>query len=107
LVVDGDLGTLPATTGSTLYRIAQEALTNATKHAPGSAVQVQVDVTGDTVEFSVGSAGPPRQGTGMGLQGMRERALAVGGTCNAGPDGRGWRVHACLPLSGASPAVSK
>ncbi len=43
----------------------------------------------------------------MGLQGMRERALAVGGTCNAGPDGRGWRVHACLPLSGASPAVSK
>jgi signal transduction histidine kinase len=107
LVVDGDLGTLPATTGSTLYRIAQEALTNATKHAPGSAVQVQVDVTGDTVEFSVGSAGPPRQGTGMGLQGMRERALALGGTCSAGPDGRGWRVHACLPLSGASPAVSK
>ena len=107
LVVDGDLGTLPATTGSTLYRIAQEALTNATKHAPGSAVQVQVDVTGDTVEFSVGSAGPPRQGTGMGLQGMRERALALGGTCSAGPDGRGWRVHACLPLSGSSPAVSK
>jgi len=107
LVVDGDLGTLPATTGSTLYRIAQEALTNATKHAPGSAVQVQVDVTGDTVEFSVGSAGPARQGTGMGLQGMRERALAVGGTCSAGPDGCGWRVHARLPLSGASPVVSK
>jgi signal transduction histidine kinase len=107
LVVDGDLGILPATTGSTLYRIAQEALTNATKHAPGSAVQVQVDITGDTVEFSVGSAGPARQGTGMGLQGMRERALAVGGTCSAGPDGRGWRVHACLPLSGASPVVSK
>jgi signal transduction histidine kinase len=107
LVVDGDLATLPSTTGSTLYRITQEALTNATKHAPGSAIEVRVDITGDTVEFSVGSAGPARQGTGMGLQGMRERALAVGGTCNAGPDGRGWRVHACLPLSGASPAVSK
>ena len=107
LVVDGDLATLPSTTGSTLYRITQEALTNATKHAPGAEVQVQVDITGDKVEFSVGSAGPPRQGTGMGLQGMRERALAVGGTCSAGPDGRGWRVHACLPLSGASPAVSK
>jgi len=107
LVVDGDLATLPSTTGSTLYRITQEALTNATKHAPGSAIEVRVDITGDRVEFSVGSAGPARQGTGMGLQGMRERALAVGGTCNAGPDGRGWRVHACLPLSGASPAVSK
>jgi signal transduction histidine kinase len=107
LVVDGDLATLPSTTGSTLYRITQEALTNATKHAPGSAIEVRVDITGDTVEFSVGSAGPARQGTGMGLQGMRERALAVGGTCSAGPDGRGWRVHACLPLSGASPAVSK
>jgi signal transduction histidine kinase len=107
LVVDGDLATLPSTTGSTLYRITQEALTNATKHAPGAEVQVQVDITGDKVEFSVGSAGPPRQGTGMGLQGMRERALAVGGTCSAGPDGRGWMVHACLPLSGASPAVSK
>ena len=107
LVVDGDLATLPSTTGSTLYRITQEALTNATKHAPGSEVQVQVDITGDKVEFSVGSAGPPRQGTGMGLQGMRERALAVGGTCSAGPDGRGWMVHACLPRSGASPVVSK
>ena len=107
LVVEGDLATVPSTTGSTLYRITQEALTNATKHAPGAEVQVQVDITGDKVEFSVGSAGPPRQGTGIGLQGMRERALAVGGTCSAGPDGRGWMVHACLPLSGASPAVSK
>ena len=107
LVVDGDLATLPSTTGSALYRIAQEALTNATKHAPGSAVQVRVGITGDTVDCSVGSAGPAGQGSGMGLQGMRERALAVGGTCSAGPDGRGWRVHACLPLTGASPAVSK
>ena len=107
LVVDGDLATLPSTTGSALYRIAQEALTNATKHAPGSVVQVRVGITGDRVECSVGSAGPARQGSGMGLQGMRERALAVGGTCSAGPDGRGWRVHACLPLTGAPPAVSK
>jgi signal transduction histidine kinase len=106
-VVDGDLAILPSTTGSALYRIAQEALTNATKHAPGSAVHVRVGITGDKVECSVSSAGPARQGSGMGLQGMRERALAVGGTCSAGPEGCGWRVHACLPLTGASPVVSK
>ena len=107
LAVDGDLATLPATTGSTLYRIAQEALTNAAKHAPGSAVRVRLDITADRAELSVGSAGPARHGSGMGVQGMRERALAVGGTCSAGADGSGWRVHACLPLSGVSAAVSK
>ncbi len=97
LVVDGDLRGLPATTGSTVYRIVQEALTNASTHAPGSAVVVHVVIRNGQVDVSVDSAGSPGRGSGLGLLSMRERAQAVGGTCSAGPGGRGWLVHACLP----------
>ena len=97
LVVDGDVRGLPATTGSTVYRIVQEALTNASKHAPGSPVAVQVAIQNGQVDVAVDSAGPPGQGLGLGVLSMRERAQAVGGTCTAGPGGRGWLVHACLP----------
>jgi signal transduction histidine kinase len=47
---------------------------------------------------AVDSAGPPTEGSGLGLASMRERAEAVGGTCTAGPGGRGWMVRASLPL---------
>ncbi len=97
LVVDGDLRGLPATTGSTVYRIVQEALTNASTHARGSAVVVHVVIRNGQVDVSVDSAGSPGRGSGLGLLSMRERAQAVGGTCSAGPGGRGWLVHACLP----------
>jgi signal transduction histidine kinase len=101
LAVEGNPDDLPATTGSALFRIAQEALTNAAKHAPGSAVEMRLDITGDRVEFGVETCGPAGHGSGMGLQGMRERARAVGGSCSAGPYRNGWRVHACLPVSDA------
>jgi len=97
LVVDGDVRELPATTGSTVYRIVQEGLTNASKHAPGAPVVVQVAIQNGQVDVSVDSAGPPGQGFGLGVLSMWERARAVGGTCTAGPGGRGWLVHACLP----------
>jgi signal transduction histidine kinase len=97
LVADGDTTGLPATTGSTVYRIVQEALTNASKHAPGSPVLVTIAMHNGQVEVSVDSAGSPGQGSGLGLASMRERAQAVGGTCTAGPGGRGWLVHARLP----------
>jgi signal transduction histidine kinase len=96
LVIDGDVSEIPATTGSTVYRIAQEALTNASKHAPGSPVLVKITIQ-NGVELSVDSAGSPGQGSGLGVLSMRERAQAVGGTCTAGPGGRGWLVHARLP----------
>lgn len=99
LVVDGDLGTLPATTASTVYRIVQEALTNAAKHAVGAPVVVAVTADGERVDVSVDSAGLPGQGAGMGVAGMRERAEAVGGTCSAGPGGSGWLVRASLPVA--------
>ena len=98
--VRGDLGTLPATTGLTVYRIVQEALTNAAKHAPGAEVAVDLAVTDTGVELTVDSAGPPGSGSGSGAGSMRERAEALGGRFSAGPGGRGWQVRASLPVAG-------
>jgi len=100
LVVDGDPARLPAVIGSTVYRIVQEALTNASKHAPGSPVLVKITIQ-NGVEVCVDSAGVPGRSSGLGLASMRERARAVGGTCSAGPGGRGWLVHARLPIAAA------
>jgi signal transduction histidine kinase len=88
---------LPATVGVTLYRILQEALTNAARHAPGCAIAVHI-ATGDRrVELAVDSAGAPGGGRGMGLETMRERAEALGGGCEAGAADGGWRVRAWVP----------
>jgi len=102
LEVSGDLAALPATTGSALYRITQEALTNAAKHAPGAAIDVDVEVTSLRARLTVDSSGPPGHGQGLGLVGMSERAAVLGGTCQAGPGGRGWLVEASLPVPGGS-----
>lgn len=86
-----------------VYRIIQEALTNALRHAPGTpVVEVAVRVRGDQVEAVVTDRGavltiPPSPGSGRGLVGMRERAAVFGGTVDAGPYGEGWRVRALLP----------
>jgi signal transduction histidine kinase len=99
--VDGDLGTLPNTVGLATFRILQEALTNAVKHAPNTTSTVHVAVARDAVRLSVDSSGPPKRGSGLGLLGMRERAESLGGRCDAGPGGSGWLVRAELPLGGA------
>jgi signal transduction histidine kinase len=98
LTVDGDTGRLPATTGLAIYRILQEALTNAVKHAPGSPTAVRLAVEANAVRLAVDSAAEPGTGTGMGVPSMRERAKSLGGSCQAGPGGRGWLVQATLPL---------
>ena len=96
-----------------VYRIAQEALTNASKHAPGSIAELVIGWTDHGVALTitntaspVGRPGPPAQGTGHGLNGMRERATAAGGTVTFGPtaDG-GYQVTADLPAAstGAPP----
>jgi signal transduction histidine kinase len=105
LLVDGDTGRLPATAGSAIYRILQESLTNAARHAPGSPVEVRLTVEPGAVVLLVDSAGRPGHGTGMGLLSMRERAAALGGSCTAGPGGPGWTVRAVLPLVDASSGV--
>jgi signal transduction histidine kinase len=101
LAIDGDTGRLPATTGLAVYRILQEALTNAVKHAPGSPTAVRLAVEADAVGLAVDSAAEPGTGTGVGVLSMRERAESLGGSCQAGPGGRGWLVQAALPLDAA------
>lgn len=95
--LDGDLDTLPGTVGLATYRILQEALTNAARHAPQAVATVRLAVTPDAVRLTVDSSGAPGTGDGLGLLGMRERAALLGGSCSAGPGGSGWLVRAELP----------
>ncbi len=89
-----------------LRRTAQEALTNATKHAPGAAPMVQLAFTPEEVVLTVtddgcseGIAPSPLADTGggYGLEGLRERAELIGGTLVAGPFGSGWQVRLSVP----------
>jgi signal transduction histidine kinase len=84
------------------YRIIQEALTNARRHAPGAAVDVELHYTGDTLRLAVRDNGPGPSAAappgGHGLSGMRERATAVGGELRTGPaPGGGFLIEAHLP----------
>ncbi|GHI08296.1 histidine kinase [Streptomyces cellostaticus] len=105
-VARADHGTeLPAAVDLAAYRIVQEALTNAQKHAgPDAKAEVSVVRVGPHIEVTVlddgaGAGGEPGAGGGHGLLGMRERVTAVGGTLTTGPRyGGGFRVHAILPV---------
>ena len=103
--VQGDTAGLPATTGLAVYRILQEALTNAARHAPGAPTEVRLAVGAGAVTLTADSRAEPGTGTGLGVVSMRERAESLGGSCQAGPGGRGWLVRATLPLrrSGRGP----
>ncbi|GAA3344905.1 sensor histidine kinase [Amorphoplanes nipponensis] len=95
---------VPEAVGLAAYRIVQEALANAARHAPGGPVSVSVRGTPEALEVEVGNEpgapGPAVGGPGHGLVGMRERSTLLGGTLEAGPrpDG-GYRVAARLPLA--------
>lgn len=102
----------PPGIGLTVYRIVQESLVNAARHAPGARTRVQVAVGRDEVEVSVTSdgvtaatVGSPPGHRGFGLQGMRERAEAAGGSLQAGLGESGWVVHGRIPISGCEPPV--
>jgi signal transduction histidine kinase len=85
----------------TAYRIAQEALTNARRHAPGAEVEVELRWETGTLHLEVRDNGPgtPVEANGHGIAGMRERAEMVGGTLTAGPaTGGGFAVRADLPI---------
>jgi len=103
--VTGDPGPVSVETSHTVIRVAQEALTNATKYAHGAARTMTLDFTDDRVCLTVtngpATAPPPAAvvgGTGVGLVGLRERAALLGGTLQAGPqDGGGWTVRLEVP----------
>ncbi|MFB6398126.1 sensor histidine kinase [Polymorphospora lycopeni] len=102
----GDLDGIPATVGTAIYRLAQESVTNARRHAR-HATRIEVLVAADagsvrlrvTDDGDTGSARPAGPG-GFGIVGMTERASLLGGTCEAGPNlDRGWTVAVVLPWS--------
>jgi signal transduction histidine kinase len=93
---------LPAAVDLTAYRIAQEALTNAAKHAPGGRVDVDVCFVDQVLQVEIRNDvfhADTEPADGAGLLNMRERADAVGGTLTAGPADGGWLVRADLPVS--------
>ena len=109
----GDLSRVAPSIGAALYRITQEALANAARHAPQARTALGIEVgdghasliaetTGPTVPEPAGEADRPR----YGLLGMHERATALGGEFAAGPTAEGWRVTCRLPLeaNGDGPA---
>jgi len=126
LIVSGPVTEFDPGVELAAYRIVQEALTNARRHAPGAAVDVELCYADDALRLRVRDNGPgpagspgsgahgPREtqaagdyalaGAGHGLLGMRERTLAVGGTLRTGPaPGGGFLVEAVLP---AKPEVA-
>jgi len=88
-----------------LYRAAQEALTNARKHAPGTEVSVRLDFTPETTVLvvdngatrTVAAGDVAGTGGGFGLRGMRERIELVGGRFRAEPTTSGWTVEIAVP----------
>ncbi|WP_432155829.1 sensor histidine kinase [Streptomyces sp. bgisy153] len=109
-------GPLPAPVELAAYRIVQESLTNALKHAAPGPVRVSLARRDGALEVAVsspygaaggehgdGDGGPRAPGSGAGLVGMRERATLLGGTFAAGARGAQWTVHATLPLADTPP----
>ncbi|WP_405592021.1 sensor histidine kinase [Streptomyces sp. NBC_01092] len=111
LTVTGDERPLTATVDRAMYRIVQEALTNAARHAGPAKVSVQLAYGEDDLTICVeddGTADPSRApAPGIGLTGMRERVTALGGTLDAAPrEEGGFVVRACLPLGEAGGPVA-
>jgi signal transduction histidine kinase len=111
LTLPDDLEAIPRQTGTAVYRITREALTNIIRHAHASKASVQVDHHNGRVEVAVRDDGAEvgegrgrDSGTGHGIVGMRERAEALGGSLSAGrsSDG-GFLVTASLPIGSDRP----
>jgi len=106
LEIEGVPDAVPAAVDLSAYRIVQEGLTNALKHAgPGAVTRVALDFRTDGVrlEVSDNGIGPPAgaDAAGNGLRGIAERVAMLGGDLATGPheDGSGFRLTAMLPLS--------
>ncbi|MEJ3656913.1 histidine kinase [Actinomycetes bacterium KLBMP 9759] len=93
---------IPAAVDLAAYRIVQESLINAAKHAPGSAARLTLEHAAGALVVTVANDlvpdAPPGGGTGTGLLGLRERAGAVGGSVEARADGTTWTTRAVLPV---------
>lgn len=106
--LSGDLVDLSPTVGVAVYRLAQESITNAVRHAR-HATRIEVRVAGEvdcvrlTVRDDGDSSAPGQRSWGYGLVGMTERATLLGGTLEAGPGpDSGWTVNAVLPRTSSA-----
>ncbi|MET8790983.1 histidine kinase [Streptomyces pseudogriseolus] len=108
VTLDAEHGTVPAPVELAAYRIVQESLTNALKHASPGPVTVCLRRSPEALEIRVTSPygdrdGPRAPGSGAGLVGMRERAALLEGSFEAGPEsgleGKRWVVRATLPVT--------
>jgi signal transduction histidine kinase len=104
--VRGDFRAIPQSVGAALYRIAEEALANAARHAPQAQTVLELELAHGEISLVVETSGPlaavdTRERPRYGFIGMRERATAVGGTFAAGPTAGGWTVSCALPLEPA------
>jgi signal transduction histidine kinase len=113
LLTRGDLARLAPGVGLALYRISQEALANAARHAPHARTVLEIEVAAGRASLVAETTGPTVSGTAAepqrphyGLVGMRERAIALGGELAAGPTREGWRLSCQLPLE-ANEAVGE
>jgi len=103
VMVTGDEADLSADARLTLYRVAQEALTNIRKHARAGRVEIRLAYEPSGTRLTIedfdrrGELPAPGEGTGYGLTGMRERAELLGGTLTAGPTDGGFRVELWVP----------
>ena len=105
LRTQGDLSRIPPGVGLALYRITQEALANAARHAPRARTTLGLEFANGRVELIADTSGPvlaepasERRRPHYGLTGMQERAAALGGELVAGPTRGGWRVRCELPV---------
>jgi signal transduction histidine kinase len=103
-----DADAVPPTVGLALYRLVQESLANAAKHAPQQTVLVRLVTEPDGLRVTIrnpmrGASIVRGRGAGLGLVGMRERVRLLGGTLDAGSRGDQWTVEALLPLTAGQP----
>jgi len=105
LQMGGDLSSIPPGVGVAVYRITQEALANAARHAPRARTSLGLELTNGRVTIVAETMGPivtssssERERPRYGLIGMQERATALGGEFAAGPTPNGWRLSCQLPV---------
>lgn len=100
---EGGVRSLPSSTGASVYRIVQEALTNVVKHARAHTIDIRLTCEESVLRVTVtdDGRGPQAGSGGHGLVGIRERAAAHGGTAamGPGPGGRGFEVRVLLPVA--------
>lgn len=111
--VNGDVDAVSAGTGLALYRVIQESLANVVRHAATAAATVELAVNPDgAIELTVSNEECPgmavARGRGRGIDGMRQRVVALGGTMSAGPsDTGGWTVRVSLPSADMDVAADR